>query len=106
MGQHRPLAISPKSRKNKRKSSRQLTDFEKTEKRDRRNTLTGRESEETSDSDDSMNEDVDGRDSLPHENTDFNSINLVQGLVRPPADEEALSSNLASARSSSHGIIE
>ena len=102
MGQHRPLAISPKSRKNKRKSSRQLTDFEKTEKRDRRNTLTGRESEETSDSDDSMNEDVDGRDSLPHENTDFNSINLVQGLVSPPADEEAPSSNPASANFDLH----
>jgi len=70
VGQHRPLAISPKSRKNSPKSSRQLTDFEKTEKRDRRNTLTGRESEETSDSDDSMDDDVDGRDSLPHENTD------------------------------------
>jgi len=88
VGQHRPLAISPKSRKNKRKSSRQLTDFEKTEKRDRRNTLTGRESDKTSDSDDSMDEDVDGRVSLPHENTACNNINLVQGLVSPPAEEE------------------
>ena len=102
VGQHRPLAISPKSRKNKRKSSRQLTDFEKTEKRDRRNTLTGRESEETSDSDDSKNEDVDGRDSLPHENTDFHSVNLVQGLVSPPADEEAPSWNPASANFDLH----
>ena len=102
MGQHRPLAISPKSRKNKRKSSRQLTDFEKTEKRDRRNTSAGETSEGSSDSDDSMEEDVGGRDARPHENTDLDSINLVQGLVRPPADEEAPSSNPASANFELH----
>ena len=102
MWQHRPLAISPKSRKNKRKSSRQLTDFEKTEKRDRRNTSAGETSEGSSDSDDSMEEDVGGRDAHPHENTNLDSINLVKGLVRPPADEEAPSSSPASANFELH----